>query len=161
MGCQATKSGISLQFCNACGNVDGAPIYGKYAALFGTDRSKILAATGPLQADDDPGSDDWLTVIAVADSDEKLEAIIKESAGSCPVPETSGSSRRARVEVHIGALRQSFQDRITIASGPIISIKPPKLDVVHVKVLPPETKMDEKHQLFPEWKGMSLVLLSE
>ena len=161
MGCQATRDGICVQFYDKAGAADGVPVFGKYAVLFGRKREDILAEVPAGPRETDLGSDDWLTLIAVADSQEKLKEIIKDLGGSCPIPQTSGSSRRAVVALHLGGMKQKFRDRITIASGPILSLKPPKVDVVHVKVLPPDTKMDESHPLFPEWKGTATTLLNQ
>lgn len=162
MGCRATEDGISLQFCDKDGNTDGAPIYGKYAALFGKKHKDILAVGRPPTPEEQqfPGSDDWLTLIAIADTKDKLDAIIHESVPDSDrtACETSGSSRRARIELHVGGIRDSFKDRITIASGPVVTIKPPLVDVVHIKAFPVGTRMDDKNPSFPEWEGMSILI---
>ena len=138
MGCTTTDSGVSIQLCNKDGSPDGNPIYGKYARLYGQ-RQDVLLAAKPATPDEDQfkGSDDWLTLIAVADSQEKLDGILAETKITNSAAYTSGSSHRACVELHVGETRQSFQDRTTIASGPITSLPPnPKMNVAYVKVLP-------------------------
>jgi hypothetical protein len=139
MGCTATDNGISIQFCTEDGKPDGAPLYGRYTRIFGKRRELVIAA-GAAQTRDESdfkGSDDWLTLIAVADTPEKLEEIVHESNVPSSAPDTSCSSRRVQIELHIAGVRQTYKDRITLASGPIVQISPkPIIDVVHVKVLP-------------------------
>ena len=168
MGCTASDSGISLQFCNKDGSPDGHPIYGRYAVLFGLEQEKLLCEKGSTPDEQRfKGSDDWLTIIAVADSPEKLQDIIDHTPPAVCVPaHTSGSSHRACIELHIGAIRKSFRDRITIASGPITSFppRPIKMDVVHVKVLPAETTLTEianenpDNTIIKEFAGNAITL---
>src|ERR1035438_3098047 len=110
MGCTASDSGISLQFCNKDGSPDGHPIYGRYAVLFGLEQEKLLCEKGSTPDEQRfKGSDDWLTIIAVADSPEKLQDIIDHTPPAVCVPaHTSGSSHRACIELHIGAIRKTF-----------------------------------------------------
>src|ERR1700730_8078149 len=139
MGCRATDNGISIQFCKKNGAPDGAPFYGLYARLYGQRRELVLSSGGGATPDEQKfkGSDDWLTLIAVADTPEKLAQIIHETTGPGTNPDQSLSRPRAQIELHLGGVRQSYKDRITIASGPIVRITPPPvIDVVHVKVLP-------------------------
>jgi hypothetical protein len=112
------------------------------------------------------GSDDWLTLIAVADTREKLDKILKETHVPPSNPDTSMSSRRATIELHVGEVRQSFKDRLTIASGPIVKITPPHpvIDVVHVKVLPSGTNIGDlkpNNPLVAEFNGSSIAILDE
>jgi hypothetical protein len=165
MGCRATKDGISIQFVNQDGSPDGAPIHGRFAKLSGGKRDDVVGAGG-LTPDETafPGSEHWLTLIAVADTAKKLEAMV--GGIKMTNPDTSCSSRRAAVEVHIGEMRQSFRDRITIASGPFTKDEQGavRVDVVHVKVLPAgivlsdlEAK-DKNHPLVLEYRGSAFAL---
>jgi hypothetical protein len=165
MGMKVTNNGISVQFCQKDGSPDGLPFYGRYAGLFGQVRSDVLSASGVGATQDETmfqGSDDWLTLIAVADTPEKLDQILSETARIPQTPaDTSGSSRRAQVELHIGGVRQSFANRLTIASGPILQFKPPKIHVVHVKVLPEGILLGDlgaDHPLVAEFIGNSPLL---
>ena len=164
MGTIVTDNGISVQFCRRDGKPDGAPIYGRFAGLFGQPRDVVIGKPGAPATQDEvkfPGSNDWLTLIAVADTKEKLDQILHES----PIPQnpadTSGSSRRSQIDLHIGGVRQTFRNRIAIASGPILQFKPPKIHVVHVKVLAEGTELSElgaNHPLVAEFRGNSPLL---
>ena len=162
MGCTATDNGISVQFCHADGRPDGTPFYGRYAMLFGSSQD-LVTGGDPLPEEQGKfrGSDEWLTLIAVDDTKEKLHEIVTDWKGACTPCHTSCSSHRACIDLRIGGVRQIFKDRITIASGPIVSLKPPiKIDVVHVKVLPAGTKLSDDHPLLPEFVGGSIALNS-
>ncbi len=161
MGLLVTDFGISVQFCDRAGRPDGAPLYGKYAKLYGNKREKIIKAGRPASKEevDHPGSDDWLTLVAVADTKERLDAILREPAVQ-NVPEfpeflTSASSRRVAVEAHVGDVRRSLRDQITIGSGPIVSEEKGKFRIhcVYIKVLPVTTRMDSDHSLMEEFAG--------
>ncbi len=135
MGTIVTDNGISIQFCHEDGSPDGVPLYGRYAGLFGQDRDEVLGPAGAGATQDElmfKGSKDWLSLIAVADTPEKLDQILSDTPISQTPADTSGSSRRAQVELHIGGVRQSFPNRLTIASGPILQFDPPIIHVVHV-----------------------------
>jgi hypothetical protein len=167
MGLITTNNGVSVQFCNKDGSPDGAPLYGRYTAFFGLPREKVLGAPGaPAETRDErdfKGSDDWLTLIAVADTQEKLDQIIHENPDAPRTPaNTSASSRRAQIELHIGGVRKTFKDRITISSGPILQFKRiPKFHVAHVKVLPEGTALRDlqrDHPFVAEFQGSSPLL---
>ena len=161
MGCKVTDTGIVLQFYRQDnkGRVqpDGIPVHGKHAALFGEPRKKKVPK-GPKGQHD--GSDDWLTLIAVADSQEKLDAILHSTKVTKSIPQTSHSSHLACIEVHLGEIRQSFKGRTTIASGPVVAAPPkkPVIHVVHVKVLPEATVMDETHPFYDEFSGGAIFI---
>jgi hypothetical protein len=158
------STGLTIQLVKNTGEPDGLPIYGRYAELRGRDKGGVFSS-GPPQSQDEadfPGSDDWLTLIAVADTEEKLSMILKEAAIPQLPADTSGSSRRAQIEIDVAGARKSYKNRITIASGPIIRLKPkPILDVVHVKVLPEGTVISElgpSNPLASEFLGNSITL---
>lgn len=158
MGTKVTPNGVSIQFCRSDGSPDGEPLYSKWVVLRGRPQEEVTG-NNPLSQEeiDHPGSEDWLTLIAVADSADKLEEILTATAVPHTTAHTSGSSRRVCVEMSMGGFRQSFDDRITIASGPIVDFKDPKMHVVHIKVLAGNTKMDDGHPLIEEFDGMAHV----
>jgi hypothetical protein len=131
----------------------GSPLFGRYAQLHGELQSNVLKGQPPTQEEiDHPGSLDWLTLVAVADTPERLKAIVGSTTGN--IPDTSHSSRRVQVEVHVGSSRLSLGGRITIASGPVVKLKPPPIiDVVHVKVFAEGAAMDDKHPHIDEFDG--------
>ena len=157
---KVTSAGVSVQFCHPDGAPDGPPFFSNHVRLRGRSREQVIRLSG-IKANreeiDNPGSDDWLTLIAIADSDKKLREILRASHVPDTEAHTSGSSRRVRIEMSVGGLRQSFTNRIVIASGPIISITPPKMHVVHVKILDGRAKMTARHPLIKEFKGNSIV----
>lgn len=165
MGARATNNGISVQFCFADGSPNGVPLYGRFAELFGKRQEQVIAS-GPAQTPDEAqvrGSDDWLTLIVVADTQDKLDQILRVTPAAvlASTPQTSHSSRRVAVELDIGSQRQSLTDCITIASGPIVSIATPIIDVVHVKILPHGIAMADlaaDHPLKAEFVGGSFFI---
>ena len=153
MGTRVDKSGISVQLYDENNQPAGRPLFGRHAELFGKLRRDVLKGHPPSQEESDhPGSEDWLTLVAVADTPERLKAIVGRSTRG-KIPNTSHSSRRVQVEVHVGNTRMSLGGRTTIASGPVVSIKPPRIDVVHVKVFAEGTAMDSKHPHIDEFDG--------
>jgi hypothetical protein len=162
MGTRLTNAGLVVQLHDADGALNGDPLFGKYAQIRGIPRADVVQMSGPLVGEeiDHSGSQHWMTLVAAADSSDKLTAILRDvnaPDGDCF---TSCSSRRVRVELHIGAQRQSFQNAITIASGPIVSNDPthPNVHVVHVRVLPDGTHMDDAHPLVDEFDGGSIAI---
>jgi hypothetical protein len=165
MGCTAAKDGLAEQFFDEEGNPEGMPLYGRYALLFGALPDQI---TGGVRTDDEKafgGSEDWITLVGVADSQERLDQIVEDWRGSCNPCQTSCSSHRVTVDLRIGPIQQVFENRVAIASGPILTIKPSiSIDVVHVKVLAEGTtltdlqKKDPNHPLVIEFKGASIAL---
>jgi hypothetical protein len=156
MGTRKDESGVSVQLYDREGRPEGSPYFGKYVELMGRHQDDVVAAGTPRSAEEEKvrGSEDWLTLVAVADTPERLAAIVTGTSALKGDPHTSHSSRRVLVELHIGNVRETFANRITIASGPIVKVPPdPIINVVHLKVLAADSKMDESHRLFPEFKG--------
>src|SRR5262245_36517930 len=156
MGTTITKSGVSVQFCDAHGNDDGDPVFSRFVRVLGLPREEAIKRTGggkTKEEADHPGSEDWLTLIAVADSKDKLTALVKDSGLEETEAQTSGSSRRVQVRLHIGALKTTVKGRITIASGPVVQLSPPIMHVLHIKVLGEKAAMNPKHPLFEEFKA--------
>ena len=161
MGCTPDKTGITIQLVKNDGTPDGAPIFGPYAQFFGKQRPEMTPAAGATPDEIAfQGSNDWLTLIAVADTQEKLEKILTGS--TLTTADTSGSSRRVQIVTDVGGVQNIYTDRITIASGPLLQLKPvPKVDVVHVKVLPAGTIIgdsDTGSGLVAEFSGNSITL---
>jgi hypothetical protein len=162
MGCTAAKDGISVQFYDDRGEPDGTPLYGRFATMFGSLRRDVTKDNPTDQEKQFPGSDDWLTVIGVADTKAKLDKIVSDWQGGSP-PQTSCSSHRVSIDLRIGGVQQVFRDRTTIASGPIISLIKDKIkiDVVHVKVLSAGASLTDlaaDHPLVTEFQGGAIAL---
>ena len=156
MGTTVTSSGVSVQFCDRDGNIDGPPVFSTFVRLLGQPRDDVFARTGVAETPEEhnaPGSADWLTLIAIADSQDRLDAIVQASQLPVTNGQTSASSRRVDVRLHIGALNQTFQGRITIASG--VVVKPPILNVFHIKVLGEGAAMNPQHKLFGEFQAQA------
>ena len=151
MGTTVTASGVSIQLCDPRGENAEDPIFSRFVRVLGEPRTKVIARSGPLMGAEitNPGSDDWLTLIAVADSNEKLLQIVDDSGLPVSEAQTSGSSHRVRVVFDISGRRQTVNGATTIASGPILSLDPvsPKMNVVHIKVIPVNDSMNARHQV--------------
>lgn len=150
MGCTLDPAGITIQPVNNDGAPAEAPLYGPYVGLCGQRRPPDN--TLPAEEQELPGSEEWFKLVAVADSQAKLDAIIhKYCPEGCDPTYTTAGSRRVRIETDIQGIRRSFVDRITIASGPDLPppspTQQPRISVVHVKVLPEGATMDRKHPL--------------
>jgi len=160
MGTTVTKSGVSVQFCNRDGDIEGPPVFSTFVQIQGRPRGEVIDRGGRGQTDEERihhGSEDWLTLIAIADSDERLCTLVKESGIAITTAQTSGSSRRVQVEMHVGGIRRTLHDRITIASGPIIQSDPPIMNVFHIKVLGEGTRMNPDHPLWKEFFAQTPV----
>jgi hypothetical protein len=159
MGTVLDDSGMTLQLYNTAGTPDGDPYFGRFVRIAGRKQDEITS-TAPLTEDEkiEPGSDDWLTLVAVADTQERLDDILNGAKVKALEPlalsQSSHSSRRVLVEMHVRERRESFETRITIASGPLLSLDGQiKIKVAHVKVLAAGTKFDQNHPLFKEFRG--------
>jgi len=160
MGTTVTKSGVSIQFCDHHGEIDGAPVFSTFVRVLGRPRKEALERSGGYETEEErkfPGSDDWLTLIAIADSKERLKALVKESGLEETEAQTSGSSRRVQVRLHMGALEATLRNRITIASGPVVDRKAPIMNIVHIKVLGERAAMNPEHPLWKEFEAQSPV----
>jgi hypothetical protein len=159
MGLRKDKAGISVQLYDKKNKPDGAPYFGPFTALHSIDRREVVKTSGKMSAEEngEKGSGDWLTLIAVADTKDRLKAILDDTKVKKTTAHTSAASRRVLIELHVGGVRKTFEKRIVIASGPIMNLKPDKaaLSVVHVKVLHAKAKMNRSNPLRPEFKGMS------
>lgn len=154
MGTTADINGISIQLVDKHNKAIEPPIFGPHAHLHGIPRSQALETTA-LAAGEQLGSEHWMTLLAVADTKERLDAIVNTSAaaqGSC---NTSCASHRVLVEIHVGNRRETLEGRSVIASGPFVQLNPPKVNVTHVKVLPANTILTERHAAAREFKGVS------
>jgi hypothetical protein len=175
MGTSADINGISLQFVNELNEPIEAPIHGRYAHIRGVDRSEALKYT-TLAPGEEPGSEHWMTLVAVADTPERLDAIVNTATARKGSVNTSAASHRVLVAYHVGDTLRSYENRSVIASGPIVKMDPPEVNVVHVKVLPlnafvtqeqpePEStplpqvsqvaRRKGQQQILTEFKGMS------
>ena len=160
MGTKVTKSGVSVQFCNHKGEIDGPPVFSTYVRVLGLPRAEAIKRTGGKETEEEkqyPGSDDWLTLIAIADSKERLKKLVDDSGLEETEAQTSGSSRRVQVRLHMGALEATLKNRITIGSGPIVDKMKPIMNMVHIKVLGDGTAMNPKHPLWEEFLAQSPV----
>ncbi len=156
MGTRVTESGVSVQFCDSRGKIEGPPVFSTYVRVLGQSRDKVFERTGVKETQEEhdfPGSQDWLTLVAIADSEERLNSLVSQSDLPVSDAQTSGASRRVQVELHVCGVRRTLQNRITIASGPVVSTNPPIMNVVHIKVLGEGTVMDPRHPLWEEFKA--------
>jgi hypothetical protein len=161
MGTRVDNAGITVQLYDDRVQPQGDPYFGRYAHLRGRQQDEVVRAGAARsgQERDEPGSDDWLTLVAVADTPDRLAAILRDTTVPPTEPHSSHSSRRVLIEVHVGDTRKTFENRVAIASGPIVQLPPdPIIDVVHVKVLAEGTKMDDSHPLIGEFRGGARAL---
>src|SRR5262249_52863404 len=107
MGTTVTKSGVSVQFCNRQGDIEGPPVFSTFVRILGRPHGEVTSGRETDEERIYSGSADWLTLIAIADSDERLGALVKESGVPVTEAQTSGSSRRVQVELHVGADRRT------------------------------------------------------
>jgi hypothetical protein len=154
-----------LQLYDDLNQPSGRPLFGRFAELYGDLRDEVVkgGSQPSLEETDHPGSEDWLTLVAVADTEARLRKILDDTPVTRKIPNTSHSSRRVQVEVHVDSTRLSLGGRTVIASGPIVSVKPgsPRIDVVHVKVFDGDSKMDDDHPHVDEFDGGSIALTSK
>lgn len=157
MGTELDDAGISVQLYDEFDKPKGSPIHGTFTLIAGQPREKIVG-TGTLTPEEtlEPGSDDWLTLVVVADSQERFDAIVNSTKVK-PLTKslTSHSSWRVLVELHVGNRHATFSNCVTVASGPILSLEPGKvrIKVAHVKVVPDPKRMIATSRLFAEFKG--------
>jgi hypothetical protein len=154
MGTRADSNGISLQLVDADNKAIEAPVFGAHAHLHGIARSEALKHT-TLAEGESEGSEHWMTLLVVADTEERLHEIVstsKAAQGSC---ETSCASHRVLVEIHVGNRRETLEGRTVIASGPILKFDPPEVNVVHVKVLPKDVVVTQRHPLVKEFEAQA------
>lgn len=159
MGLRTDKSGISVQLYDEENQPDGAPHFGAFTELRSTARREVVQSSGKLSAEENAatGSEDWLTLVAVADTKARLDAILDKTKVPKTLADTSAASRRVLVELHVGKVRKTLENRIVIASGPTVTKNkgPATLNVVHIKVLHEDAKMNRSNPLIDEFKGMS------
>lgn len=166
MGLRTTTDGVSVQFVNSDASLQGPPLFGAYAMAYGSDQTDVIDASGVGASADEinyPGSDDWLTFVAVADSQDKLNALLNKNAGPKTAANTSGSSRRVQLELDIAGRQISRRNCVTIGSGPILDIDTPKVDLVHLKILPDGVKLGDlgnSNRLVQEFQGTSVTLVA-
>ncbi len=165
MGCHATQDGLSVQHYDDKNKLKGTPIYGPYARMFGKKRDSVVGAGGFTQQEANAkGSADWLTVVAVTDTDARLKKIIEEHAGGEVACLSSGSSHRVTIHIWVGeaAKPATFTGRTTIASGAIVRNPETKLlsdvNVTHLKVLAEGADVTKDPQLAAEFDGMTIYL---
>lgn len=170
MGLMSDSAGISLQFYDANVEPSGGPVHGKFTYLCSVHRSTVPTSAEPLTAAElqNPGSEDWLTVVAVADTEQRLLEIapLASRAPTCAL--SSCASCRVMVHLYVGSMTrpQTFPSRTVIASGPVIFVpkegepekKVPKVNVVHVKVFDPAVPMDSSHKMIHEFNGLASML---
>jgi hypothetical protein len=155
MGTTADINGISVQFVDKNNKATDPPIFGAFAHLHGIPRKQALRLK-PLAAGEQKGSEHWMTLLAVADSQERLDELVSTSdalQGDC---HTSCASHRVLIAIHVGDDDpQWLENRSVIASGPITKLDPPEVNVVHVKVLPENTVVTKRSPVAKEFIGVS------
>jgi hypothetical protein len=160
MGTIKDDSGITVQRYDRNGKPKGKPLFGRHTVIAGRKRAHILGGMRPKGDEKThPGSNDWLTVVAVADSRKRLKALLKTDAVKkhqpLQVSQSSHSSRRTLIALHVGKTRKIFKNRVIVASGPILSLEPDdiRIKVAHVKVLPAREELGKEHPLIEEFDG--------
>jgi hypothetical protein len=113
----------------------------------------IAAGRNPTSAETAlPGSEDWLTRVLVADSPQKLAALVQqaltESDGDAL---TSAASRRVRYEKHFGNRREPSREVLTIADGDVVPGGEPRMNVRTFKILLSPAALDVDAQLRQEF----------
>jgi hypothetical protein len=155
MGTTADINGISVQFVDKNNKATDPPIFGAFAHLHGIPRKQALRLK-PLAAGEQKGSEHWMTLLAVADSQERLDELVSTSdalQGDC---HTSCASHRVQIAIHVGDNEpQWLENRSVIASGPITKMNPPEVNVVHVKVLPKNAVVTKQSPVAKEFIGSS------
>jgi len=133
-------SNVTLKFSDENGNEIRRISGGRFAQFFSSRRP-----IKPRSADPVLGSEDWLTDILVADTQEKLEAMTPTQSMFAL---TSASSRMVTVQWHIGDQRGRQERCLTMCS----SLDPSTPTVAdEVTVLPETTNMDVNHPGFAQW----------
>ncbi|WP_321478091.1 hypothetical protein [uncultured Paludibaculum sp.] len=159
---------VTVDFMNADGSLSGeASISTEFIEIFGTDRCNVLARGGiTLPAQSDLGSEDWLTVVAIANSEENLGNLKQYLADEdyfMGGPETSGSSHGVAIAEYKEngdiAIRPGC---LTLATG-LSVITPPAtpqdkaslvVEVNRIFVFPPGTVMNEDHPFGRPWTDL-------
>jgi len=154
MGLTRHPDGITVMFCDDNGDLRPAEtVGGAFVELRGAHRSAVVTDSNPLTSAEllEPGSDDWLTVVAVADSQERLDGLIAD-LGPGSGPNTSAFSRRVEVRTHVGAGGPRIAPgRITLAEGKVLDDAAKKLEVSVLKVMGAGAVVDNRHPLFDDF----------
>jgi hypothetical protein len=112
---------VSVQLWGDDGEPEHDPIVSKYVRIRGVKRSAVLAASGPLTDEEkflNGASEDWLTLVAVADSKEKLENMPELAAAPHDdAALTSAFSLRVKLALDVGNRKETRDGMITIATG--------------------------------------------
>ena len=153
MGTRRNHAGLVVQFYDAAGDAVGPALHGPYVEIFGRDRDAITGGQMSQEERAEPGSQDWMTFVAVADTKERMDALLGTWSGDTRIPNTSAASRRVQVEVHVGNTRETASGVITIANGKIDK-EAMTMEVMLIKVLDPDTVMNEDHKLHEEYRRM-------
>src|SRR5262249_13328444 len=155
MGTQVTASGVSVQLCDDDGAPIGSPAFSTFVRILGQPQKDVFNRTGGPSSEekDFPGSTDWLTLVAIADSHDNIDALVAASNLPDADAQASGSSRRVKVMMDLPGFHNTFVNRVTIATGPVIQAHPPKMNVVFIKVLGPGAQMNPSHPLWPEFRA--------
>ena len=153
---------VSVQFFNHNGTPDGDPIRTLWVALHGTARNNVTGGTAGLtqeERDVQGGSDDWLTLIAVADTKEKLQTLVDKNRDvtHAAAAHSSAASLRVRVAFHIGDRADTLGNAITIADGvkhDAPAAQDRALDVESIMILPSHDALNAKPELKAKFNEM-------
>ena len=157
MGTRKNPAGVILQFYDAVGNPSGPARHGQFVEFFGEPQSDVLTRTGPLGPGEHAGSDDWMTLVAVADTEAGLAQILGDWNGGTRIPNTSAASHRVKVAVNLKEFTETVTNRVTIASG-LIDHSAMTMDVLLIRVMGEATKMDDAHPMIEEFRKMGPFL---
>lgn len=147
---------VSVTLFDGAGQPKGDPIETPFVAIHGTARNIVTgghANLTPQERDLEGGSEDWLTLIAVADTKERLEQLVDtHKSGLDEAPLSSAASLRVRVRVATAARTEAWDGAITIADG----VRHPdfRLDVQTILVLPSHAAIDARPDLKQKFDEM-------
>ena len=165
VACKPSEEGITLQFYTKQLKFDGPPLFGRFTDLFGVPRSERLKRQKPPAKDN--GSTEWLSYIVIADTEKKRDDIVKALKRKKEVPknkpcQTSCCSRVVTIELHLGGVRATLPELITISTGASFIESDgeggtrPRVAINHVKAFPKGAPVDEGDtQFHREWDGMT------
>lgn len=170
MGARIDKgTTVTIDFREKDGSQSDKPsIVTEHVELFGTDRCNVLTKGGlDIPAYSDLGSQDWLTVVAIADSTENLahlKAYLGDQEYCLEQPQTSASSYGVAIaEYKADGTIEVSDGCVTLATGSDVIIPPEVtggpaalyVNVNHIYVFPPGTRMSADNPFGLPWAAVA------
>lgn len=166
MGARIEKgTAVTIDFREMDGSASPrGPVTTEFVEVFGTDRCNVISKGGlNIPAYSDLGSEDWLTVVAIADSEENLfllKAYLHEQDYCMEQPQTSASSYGVAIAECFGDGTIAVRDGcVTLATGTDV-IYPPEsaggqaklvVNVDYIYVFPSGTRMSADSAFGMPW----------